>query len=88
MLKEVSKRLDELDIHVEFTDAAKKALTKAGFDVNYGARPLRRAIQKTVEDRLSEKMLSGDVKKGDSVVIDAEGDELKFNKKEIGTVLK
>ncbi|HBM80301.1 MAG TPA: ATP-dependent Clp protease ATP-binding subunit ClpC, partial [Clostridiaceae bacterium] len=81
MLKDVGKRLDDLNIHVEFSDAAKKVLTKEGFDINYGARPLRRAIQKTVEDRLSEEMLRGNIKKGDSVDIDAENGELEFIKK-------
>lgn len=83
MLKDVAKRLEDLDIHVEFTEASKKVLTKAGFDLNYGARPLRRAIQKTVEDRLSEEMLGGRIKKGDHILVDADGEELKFNKKEI-----
>lgn len=81
MLRDVSKRLEELEIHVEFTDASKKVLTKEGFDLNYGARPLRRAIQKIVEDRLSEEMLRGNIKKGDSVLVDAEGEELKFVKR-------
>lgn len=81
MLKEVSKRLDDLDIRLEFTDGAKKLLTKEGFDLNYGARPLRRAIQKTVEDKLSEEMLKGEIKKGDSVLVDTEGEELKFKRK-------
>lgn len=81
MLKEVGKRLDELDVHVEFLDSAKKQLTKEGLDLNYGARPLRRAIQKAVEDRLSEEMLKGSIKKGDNVVVDTEGKELIFKKK-------
>lgn len=81
MLKDVSKRLKDLDIAIEFTNDARKVLTKEGFDLNYGARPLRRAIQKIVEDRLSEEMLKGSIKKGDSVLVDAEGEELKFNKK-------
>lgn len=81
MLKEVSKRLGTLDIQVEFSDVAKKQLAKEGFDLNYGARPLRRAIQKTVEDKLSEEMLKGNIKKGDSLIVDAEKEELKFVKK-------
>lgn len=81
MLKEVAKRLSELDIHVEFTDNSKKYLTKEGFDLNYGARPLRRAIQKTVEDKLSEEMLKGTIQKGDNILVDTEGEELKFSKK-------
>jgi ATP-dependent Clp protease ATP-binding subunit ClpC len=81
MLREVSKRLEDLDIHLEFSEAATKRLTREGLDLEYGARPLRRAIQKTVEDRLSEEMLKGDIKRGDHVLVDAEGDELQFKKK-------
>lgn len=81
MLKEVGKRLEGLNIHVEFSDAAKKYLTREGFDLNYGARPLRRAIQKTVEDKLSEEMLKGDIKKGSTVFADTEGDTLIFKEK-------
>jgi ATP-dependent Clp protease ATP-binding subunit ClpC len=81
MLKDVTKRLSELEIDLEFTDASKRVLTKEGFDLNYGARPLRRAIQKTVEDKLSEEMLRGEIKKGDSVVVDVQGEELTFKKK-------
>lgn len=81
MLKEVGKRLSDLDIHLEFTDSARKVLTKEGFDPTYGARPLRRAIQKTVEDRLSEEMLKGEISKGDSVLVDSEDDKLVFKKK-------
>jgi predicted site-specific integrase-resolvase len=81
MLKDVSRRLSELDIHIEFTENAREVLTKEGFDLNYGARPLRRAIQKTVEDRLSEEMLKGEIKKGDTVTVDVEDEQLKFKRK-------
>ncbi|KPU42663.1 negative regulator of genetic competence ClpC/MecB [Oxobacter pfennigii] len=81
MLKDVAKRLDELEINVEFDEDAKKNLTKEGFDLNYGARPLRRAIQKIVEDKLSEEMLKGTIQKGDSIIVRADGDKLDFAKK-------
>lgn len=67
MLSSVSKRLVEQEIYLDFTDEAKKLLAKEGFDTTYGARPLRRAITKTVEDKLSEEILRGNIKKGDKV---------------------
>ncbi len=67
MLDSVSRRLDEKDIHLCYTDEAAKFLAKKGFDEEYGARPLRRLIQQTVEDRLSEEILEGKVSFGDTV---------------------
>ncbi|MGN0546789.1 MAG: ATP-dependent Clp protease ATP-binding subunit [Acutalibacteraceae bacterium] len=64
MLDSLGKRLRELDIDVEFTDEAVKAIAKAGFDPVYGARPLRRAIQQQIEDKLSEEMLEGKLSAG------------------------
>lgn len=74
MLKSLEARLKENDITVEFTDAAVEKIAKAGFDPTYGARPLRRAIQNHLEDMLSEKIIDGDVKNGDSITVDADGD--------------
>jgi ATP-dependent Clp protease ATP-binding subunit ClpB len=82
MLKNLNKRLIERDIHLEATDAAKEHIAKLGYDPVYGARPLRRAIQKYVETPLSEKILSGEIKPGDIVVLDVENGELVFKKKE------
>ena len=67
MLKEVSKRLLTLDITVEFDDSAATELSKSGFDVIYGARPLRRSIQNRIEDRVAEEMLEKKLKPGDKV---------------------
>lgn len=78
MLKSMIKRIKELDIDIEVTDAAKDLLMKKGFDVEYGARPLRRAITKMVEDQLSEEILKGNVKTGSKVQIDVEEDKLTF----------
>lgn len=72
MADDLKKRLNEQDIHFALTDKAKAFLAKEGFDPAYGARPLRRAIQKHIEDRLSEELLKGEIKKGDSVTIDEE----------------
>ncbi|CFJ43250.1 Negative regulator of genetic competence ClpC/mecB [Mycobacterium tuberculosis] len=76
MTEELRKRLKEQEIDFVLTDTAKKILAKEGFDPAYGARPLRRAIQRHIEDRLSEELLKGVISKGDTVNIDAEDDKL------------
>ncbi|MEX2415126.1 MAG: ATP-dependent protease ATP-binding subunit ClpC [Paenibacillaceae bacterium] len=70
MSEELRKRLTEQEIDFVLTDEAKKFLAKEGYDPTYGARPLRRAIQKHIEDRLSEELLSGTISKGHSLIID------------------
>ncbi|MBC9785221.1 ATP-dependent Clp protease ATP-binding subunit [Heliobacterium chlorum] len=70
MLKELNKRLMETGITMEVTDGAEEFLAKEGYDENFGARPLRRSIQRFVEDQFSEGMLRGDFKAGDRVVVD------------------
>jgi len=74
MVQEVAKRLAENEIEINVTEAAREYLAREGFDEEYGARPLRRAIQKEIEDRLSEEMLRGTFKRGDCVLIDREAD--------------
>lgn len=80
MLNTVTNRMKENDINISFEEDAEKLLTKEGFDPSYGARPLRRAITKIVEDKLSEEMLRGNVKAGDKVVVKTEDNELKFTR--------
>jgi len=70
MANELRTRLKEQGIDFILSDAAKDYLAKEGYDPNYGARPLRRAIQKHIEDKLSEELLKGNIKKGDTVNID------------------
>ncbi len=82
MLRNVGKRIAEYNIYLEFTDAAKELLVKKGYDPMSGARPLRRVIQRMVEDRLSEEILEGKFKAGDAILVDAEGEELVFKHKE------
>ncbi|TCZ67509.1 ATP-dependent Clp protease ATP-binding subunit [Paenibacillus albiflavus] len=82
MAEELRKRLKEQEIEFTLTDSAKKFLAKEGYDPTFGARPLRRAIQKHIEDRLSEELLRGAIVKGDSVVIDELNGELVVNKNE------
>ncbi len=67
MLREVTKRINGLGIEISFSDEVVKSLAKEGFDPVYGARPLRRAIVRRVEDSFSEAMLRGDIKTGDKV---------------------
>merc|ERR1711897_28204 len=72
MLKSVIKRAFEKEIKLNITENFKDRLVDEGFDPTYGARPLRRAIIRLVEDSLAEKILSGDIKEGDSVILDAD----------------
>ncbi|HYE09961.1 MAG TPA: ATP-dependent Clp protease ATP-binding subunit [Patescibacteria group bacterium] len=78
MLKSLLKRIKEMNIDIEVTEAAKNLLMKKGFDTQYGARPLRRAITKLVEDQLSEEILKGSVKPGSKVQIDVSEEKLIF----------
>ena len=71
MLKDVSKRLKEQNVTVEFGGGLKELLAKEGIDEKFGARPLRRTIQRVVEDKLSEELLKGTFAKGDKVKVDA-----------------
>lgn len=76
MADDLRKRLKEQEVDFILTDKAKAFLAKEGFDPTYGARPLRRAIQKHIEDRLSEELLRGQISKGDSLTIDEKDGEL------------
>ena len=78
-LKELEKLLADRKITVELTEAAKKAIFKAGYDRAYGARPLKRAIQRMVQDPLAVKILDGSVLHGNHVVIDAGRSGLTFD---------
>ncbi|MGF9712538.1 ATP-dependent protease ATP-binding subunit ClpC [Paenibacillus naphthalenovorans] len=76
MAEELRKRLKEQEVDFVLTDAAKAFLAKEGYDPAFGARPLRRAIQKHIEDRLSEELLRGNISKGDTLTIDEKEGEL------------
>jgi len=80
MLQEVGKRLEDNDISINVSEEAKTLLAKEGFDQMYGARPLRRAIQKFVEDRLSEELLRGTFKPGDSVKVEEKENDIVITK--------
>jgi ATP-dependent Clp protease ATP-binding subunit ClpB len=76
------KRLEERKIHVQLTDAAKDQLVREGYDAAYGARPLKRAIQRRVLDPLALRVLEGQFVEGDTVVVDSGTDALTFTKGE------
>jgi ATP-dependent Clp protease ATP-binding subunit ClpC len=73
MIAKVDERLKDRDMGIELTPAAKVALATKGYDPVLGARPLRRAIQREIEDALSEKILYGELKAGQIVLVDASG---------------
>ncbi|GAA0323060.1 ATP-dependent protease ATP-binding subunit ClpC [Bacillus carboniphilus] len=77
MSSQLTTRLKEQDILLELTDAAKAKIAEEGYDPEYGARPLRRAIQKHIEDRLSEELLKGQVLTGHKVIVDVQDGEFK-----------
>jgi len=81
-LRRVGKLLKDRGIRIELTPAARDLLIKEGYDPQYGARPMRRAIQRLIQDPLALKLLSGDFQEGDTVEVDADpaGNELRFQK--------
>jgi ATP-dependent Clp protease ATP-binding subunit ClpC len=81
LMKEVQRRLSERRIEIALTEKAKSWLAEEGFDPNYGARPLKRAIQRQVENPLSKMVLQAEFKEGDSILIDVAEDKLTFSKK-------
>jgi len=74
----LAARLTQRGIHLEFTDPAKDWLAEHGYDPSYGARPLKRVLQKSVADRLAMELLEGRFSDGDSVVVDEDGGEIEF----------
>ncbi|MFZ9952888.1 MAG: ATP-dependent Clp protease ATP-binding subunit, partial [Vulcanococcus sp.] len=72
MLKEVFGRMSEKGIHLSVTDAFKERLVEEGYNPSYGARPLRRAVMRLLEDSLAEEFLSGRIGEGDSAVVDVD----------------
>ena len=75
-IDKLNRRLTEQQIHVELTDSAKSAIVDASYDPQYGARPLRRYVQHTVETMLSQKILRGEVLPGQTVTVDAQNGDL------------
>jgi ATP-dependent Clp protease ATP-binding subunit ClpB len=85
--RQLLKRLEERKIHVELTDAARAVLVAEGYDPAYGARPLKRTIQRLVLDPLARRVLEGELREGDTVILDAAGGALAFRKGAHATVV-
>jgi ATP-dependent Clp protease ATP-binding subunit ClpB len=87
-LRGLVKRLEDRKIHVELTDRAKDVLIAEGYDPTYGARPLKRTIQRRVLDPLAMRVLQGEFHGGDAVRIDAPSGELEFTATELRPAAK
>jgi len=83
MMKRIVQQLEIQGITIELKDSAKEFLLSKGYDATMGARPMRRAIQNFIEDPLSEKLISGEIKAGNIVEISAQDDQLFFEIKKI-----
>ena len=79
MLNQVTKRMKAKDIELEIDDSVKELIAKKGVDTNYGARPLKRAIQNILEDKIAEEILDGNIKPNKKAVIKAEDDKIVVN---------
>jgi ATP-dependent Clp protease ATP-binding subunit ClpC len=80
-LKGLYKRIAELGYQVTITDAAKEFLAEKGYDVQFGARPLKRAIQKYIEDEMAEMILRTSLKEGETLVIDFDNESKQITMK-------
>ena len=76
LLEALNKRLEDRKVVVGFTEAAKKWIGEKGYDPTYGARPLKRFLQKQVETQLARALVAGDVEEGSEVAFSVKGDEL------------
>ena len=74
IIEEIEDRLKDKDLKIKLTDEARKYLVDIGYDVNYGARPLKRAVSRSIETILAEKIINGEVKYGDTVTFDYNGE--------------
>jgi len=84
-LRGLERRLAERKLHVTLTDAAREYLAEKGYDPTFGARPLKRLIQREVQDQLAMELLSGNVLEGDEVTIDRGADGLEFRVRQSAT---
>ena len=88
MIKDLQKRLTDRKLGVELTKAARSWLAEVGYDPTFGARPLRRAIERYVENPLSTKLLRGEFSPGDTILVDRGDDGLTFTTKVAATAAK
>lgn len=82
MLDELQRRLEEREIYIELTAAAKALLVREGYDPKYGARPMRRTIERLVENPISDRLLAGAFTPGDLIEVDVKKEEMTFKKRE------
>jgi ATP-dependent Clp protease ATP-binding subunit ClpB len=87
-ISRLKKLLVDRKIEIELSDAARSLLAEKGYDPSYGARPLKRVIQKSVQDPLAEEILGGDIKDGDTVKVDVKDGAFTFNGKPVGIEAK
>ena len=78
MISNLEKRLMDKNITIELDEAAMKLITKNGYDLEFGARPLKRAIQRLLEDEISEKLLRGEINDSDNIKVTVVDDKLDF----------
>ncbi len=88
LLRDVRKRMAEDDLTIRLTDAATELLVKNGYDESYGARPLKRSIQKFIEDPLSDKILLGEFSRGDEIEVDVATDGTRLEFKVLSSATK
>ena len=81
MFEELKKTLHNRGIKAVLSIEAKKFIAKAGFDIVYGARPLRRALYELVEDKIADMILKDELETGDEIVINSDGEKIEINKK-------
>ena len=84
-LEKVQKRLAQRDLHFALDDAARNLLLEKGHDPTYGARPMRRAVEKYLEDPMAEEIIRGDLREGEKIAISAKDDKLVFTQKKAKT---
>ena len=84
-LEKVRKRLAERDIHFELDASARDLLLEKGFDPTYGARPMRRAVERYLEDPMAEEIIRGDLREGETISISTKDEKLEFTQKESST---
>ncbi len=84
LLAEVSERLEEQDVRLQVTDAARKQLVKQGYEPAYGARPLRRVVEREVENPLARRLLAGELERGEVALVDWDGGQYTFTRAAVG----
>ena len=81
IIKEIEMRLKNIDVHIELTDQAKEEFIKQGYDINFGARPLKRLVGRTLEVELSKLLIEGEIKEHDIVIVNFVNDRFIIKKK-------